>query len=190
MREYGRWLTVKSLGHIRTALTHIAARQEISIEELLYCSFEELEHPSRHHVQLRQEELRRFNAFTLPEILANPLGGDSQRHRGTEARGIAPGTASGVLVSISTLEQAPVGDAIVFTECLSPDLVRHLPNIKGIVALRGGILSHLSIMAREAGIPVVVISSLESCGLCAPTGAIGIPVRIDGTRGSVEPVSK
>ena len=45
--------------------------------------------------------------------------------------------------------------AILYTENLTPDLVKFFPNISGIISKNGNLLSHLGIIAREHNIPTV-----------------------------------
>jgi pyruvate,water dikinase len=49
----------------------------------------------------------------------------------------------------------PVG-AVLVTTTLTPGLGPLLPRLRGIVAETGSVLSHLAILAREAGVPTVV----------------------------------
>lgn len=68
--------------------------------------------------------------------------------------GVSKGKAQGKLITESQISQHPGG--ILYTKILSPDLTKYFSQIKGIVSESGGLLSHLAIMAREKGIPVVV----------------------------------
>jgi phosphohistidine swiveling domain-containing protein len=72
---------------------------------------------------------------------------------------LSPGEASGILVDERELmKKIESGDTrspcILWIELLDPALYRYFPHVKGIVSLQGGLLSHLAILAREAGIPV------------------------------------
>jgi rifampicin phosphotransferase len=66
------------------------------------------------------------------------------------------------------------------TTTLSPGLGPLLPRLKGIVAETGSVLSHLAILAREAGVPTVVGYAGATQDL--PEGAI---VLVDGDSGRV-----
>ena len=76
---------------------------------------------------------------------------------------------------------APVPGDVLVVRTLDPDLAPLLPHLAGIVAETGSPLSHLAILARERGVPVVVghttIRSLVSEGTV---------VTVDGRTGSVE----
>lgn len=85
-------------------------------------------------------------------------------------------------------DDPPTGSVLV-TTTLSPGLGPLLPRLKGIVAETGSVLSHLAILAREAGVPTVVGYAGASHDL--PEGAV---VLVDGDAGRVtiqeeEPVS-
>ena len=100
--------------------------------------------------------------------------------------GAGGGKASGT-VTYDT-DDPPTGSVLV-TTTLSPGLGPLLPRFKGIVAETGSVLSHLAILAREAGIATVVGYSGATHDL--PEGAV---VQVDGETGQVtiedkEPVS-
>ncbi|HMG44818.1 MAG TPA: PEP/pyruvate-binding domain-containing protein [Acidimicrobiales bacterium] len=76
-------------------------------------------------------------------------------------------------------EDPPKGSVLV-TTTLAPGLGPLLPRLAGIVAETGSVLSHLAILAREAGVPTVV----------GYTGAAddlpeGVVVEVDGATGQV-----
>jgi rifampicin phosphotransferase len=76
-------------------------------------------------------------------------------------------------------DDPPTGSVLV-TTTLSPGLGPLLPRLKGIVAETGSVLSHLAILAREAGVPTVVGYSGATDDL--PEGAV---VLVDGDSGRV-----
>jgi pyruvate,water dikinase len=78
----------------------------------------------------------------------------------------------------------PTGSVLV-TTTLSPGLGPLLPRLKGIVSETGSVLSHLAILAREAGVPTVV-------GYAGATDDLpeGVIVLVDGDAGSVTIVEK
>lgn len=106
----------------------------------------------RHTNQLRPKARRKaasFREVLLPKRLASrPLENTSV------LLGVSPGKA---LARLITLEQAKAGrKGILMTRLLSPDLFSNSPHLQGIVSEEGGLLSHLAIMAREKGLPVLV----------------------------------
>lgn len=95
-------------------------------------------------------------------------------------RGISPGIAEGILTDGKKLTGRP----IVATDILAPELADKLGRIAGIIAERGGELSHLAITARESGVPVVVNASPRALGI-----PLGAHVRINGTTGDITRIS-
>jgi pyruvate,water dikinase len=91
--------------------------------------------------------------------------------------GAGGGTGSGP-VTFDT-DNPPTGSVLV-TTTLSPGLGPLLPRLKGIVAETGSVLSHLAILAREAGVATVVGYAGATDDL--PDGAV---VLVDGDAGRV-----
>jgi pyruvate,water dikinase len=84
-------------------------------------------------------------------------------------------------VSTST---TPEPGAVLVVRTLDPALAPLLPQLGGLVAETGSVLSHLAILAREFGVPTVV----------AVEGALdrfldGSIVVVDGTTGEVSEVT-
>lgn len=63
--------------------------------------------------------------------------------------GVSSGKVIGILVDMHSIESSP-RPRILFTEYLSPDLYQYFSQIDGIISKNGGLLSHLSILARES----------------------------------------
>jgi rifampicin phosphotransferase len=76
-------------------------------------------------------------------------------------------------------DNPPAGSVLV-TTTLSPGLGPLLPRLAGLVAETGSVLSHLAILAREAGVPTVVGYAGAVDDL-----AEGTVVRVDGGTGQV-----
>ncbi|MGH9112981.1 MAG: PEP/pyruvate-binding domain-containing protein [Acidimicrobiales bacterium] len=91
--------------------------------------------------------------------------------------GAGGGTGSGRVTYDS--DDPPAGSVLV-TTTLSPGLGPLLPRLKGIVAETGSVLSHLAILAREAGVPTVVGYAGATADL-----AEGAIVLVDGDDGRV-----
>jgi phosphohistidine swiveling domain-containing protein len=91
--------------------------------------------------------------------------------------GAGGGTASGP-VSYDTAD--PPTGAVLVTTTLSPGLGPLLPRLNGIVSETGSVLSHLAILAREAGVATVV-------GYAGATDDLseGAFVLVDGDAGQV-----
>ncbi len=99
---------------------------------------------------------------------------DSEVGGGTGAGG---GSGSGPVTYDST--DPPAGSVLV-TTTLSPGLGPLLPRLKAIVSETGSVLSHLAILAREAGVPTVVGYTGATADL-----AEGAIVHVDGDTGQV-----
>lgn len=76
-------------------------------------------------------------------------------------------------------------DVVLVTRELDPDLAPLLPRLAGLVACSGNPLSHVAILAREAGVPTVV--ALNNAFELLEEGQV---VRVDGDGGAVEPQEK
>jgi pyruvate,water dikinase len=100
--------------------------------------------------------------------------GASEVGGGTGAGG---GMASGPVTY--DIDDPPTGSVLV-TTTLSPGLAPLLPRLKGIVTETGSVLSHLAILAREAGVATVVGYAGATDDL--PEGAV---VLVDGDDGLV-----
>lgn len=81
--------------------------------------------------------------------------------------------------------QDPPAGSVLVTRTLSPSLAPLLSRLEGIVCETGSVLSHLAILAREAGIATVVghADALEEL-------QDGVQVRVDGTSGEVRVVDE
>ena len=70
---------------------------------------------------------------------------------------------------------------ILYTKILSADLVESFPYIQGIVSEKGGLLSHLAIMARESSIPVITNFNLHASNI-----KLGDKIILDANSGTVK----
>jgi pyruvate,water dikinase len=95
----------------------------------------------------------------------------------------AGGGASRGLVTYDA-DDPPNGSVLVVTT-LTPALAPLLPRLHGIVAETGSVLSHLAILSREAGVPIVV-------GYVNATKVLdeGTDVLVDGETGRVTIVTE
>ncbi len=111
-------------------------------------------------------------AIDLPETLT---GTCIIRQR--QIVGISSGMAKGTLVDFESFERV-AGEKILFVSALTPDLSKYLGRVAGIVAERGGVLSHFAIIARENKLPVIV-------GAAKKDWKIGSVVFVDGETGEM-----
>jgi phosphohistidine swiveling domain-containing protein len=79
----------------------------------------------------------------------------------------------------------PASGDVLVVSILDPSLAPLLPNLGGLVAETGNVLSHLAILAREFGVPTVVGS--QGARDRFPEGSV---IVVDGTSGDVEEVTE
>jgi pyruvate,water dikinase len=94
---------------------------------------------------------------------------------------LSPGSATGPAWLRN--EDPPPPGSVVVAETADPELAKWFPVIVAVVVERGGVLSHLAVLAREAGIPAVV------CPDATRLYRAGELVQVDGTAGRIERVT-
>ncbi len=156
LREYGRWLTVKYINLFREkALQKAAIAGLNNKKDIYFANLSELNAPNKEVLTLRKIHYKDFKNFDFPSRLTN-LSLDSKP---AQSQGVSPGQAQGKLIDINTLKSLTQNsNYILYTKILSPDLAEYFPKILGIISEQGGLLSHLAIIAREKGLPVIVLS--------------------------------
>lgn len=128
-------------------------------------------------------DARRTAAGELP--VAFRLTGDGHvvplpRRKGNRnGAGVGAGGGRGV-GPVHVGDNPPAGSVLVVRH-LEPSLAGVLPQLAGVVAETGSVLSHLAILAREMGVPVVV--AVPDALTRFPAGST---VTVDGTTGDVE----
>jgi phosphohistidine swiveling domain-containing protein len=122
----------------------------------------------------------RFRLGDRGQVIAD----DTQRNGDGGAVGASPGVGTGTVVDAIERIDPDRPRPILVTRTLAPSLGPRLGAVAGIVAETGSPLSHLAILARERGVPVVV--GVRGAVERFPVGSV---VRIDGTSGSVELVA-
>lgn len=172
LREQGRWVTVMCMSGLRQVLWDTANLSDRSlgyfstISEIENGSFVESELQKRKKIFEEQKQ-----KYSFPSVISSTPILVSET-----VYGVSPGEATGRLVSPGTGVQK--GD-ILLVDTLDPSLTQYFDRISGIISRQGGILSHLAIVAREYGIPVVVDQSIDR------TMALGKIVHIDGGKGTI-----
>ncbi|MCP2314817.1 pyruvate, water dikinase [Nocardia amikacinitolerans] len=126
---------------------------------------------------------------TTPDELALPaefrLATDGfpiavSRGRGRADRGI--GAGGGVGRGMVHIGDHPPAGSVLVVRHLDPRLAVVVPRLSGLIAETGSPLSHLAILAREYGVPVVV--GYPDATRRLPDGAV---VQVDGRSGEVRP---
>lgn len=183
LREYGRWLTVKNIHCLRQVLWRLAHEYNFQNKQHLYFfAIPELISGlfwDEQQASARKKEYDKWNSFEFPsKLTSSPLQESSLK-----PLGVSSGKAKGKLITKKQLSQdvPNSSNVILYTELLTPDLTLYFNQIKGILSKQGGLLSHLSIMAREKGIPVVVNFDLKTSGI-----NFNDNVEMDGTTGEVQ----
>lgn len=168
LREFGRWLTVKNVSGLREALPKKKNVYFAQLDEVLKGRVDEVA------CAKRAAENHSFDRFNFPaRIYSEPINTKD------ELLGVSGGQAHGRVATVDDLKK---GD-ILYTKILSPELTQYFDKVSGIISEKGGMLSHLAIMARENKIPVVVGFDIERS-----TVVIGDMVKIDGGLGTVKEI--
>ncbi len=179
LREMGRWLVVGQINKLRRAafIRAESIGQEFK-DVALFANLDELLSGKIDFAELEKRKLEysQYASWDLPPVLRSDQSSTIKQLKGV---GLAPGKATGTLVTAEGIAETEV-DVILFTKLLTPDLAAHLGKLKGIVSERGSVLSHLAILARERGIPVVANVDLGQLGV-----KFGDQITIDGGAGSV-----
>lgn len=175
-REVARWVTVRDVSALRVALRVRARDRGWDDPDLSF--FGSLAgDDALAECQSRRAAHRECAEFIGPARLSPTVGESAGR-----AVGVSAGVSEGVLAEFNH----PVAGSrdILWLEDLSVTRAPFLEGARGVLAGRGGVLSHLAILARERGIPVVV--DPKAPRRLRP----GDRVRLDGASGQVERVDK
>lgn len=104
----------------------------------------------------------------------------------------SPGRASGRAVLDANEAAAAADDVILVREETDPDDVHGMSVAKGILTMRGGLVSHAAVVARGWGVPAVVGAhelSIDDEKIIGPGGGVlfraGDIITVDGSTGAV-----
>lgn len=179
LRELGRCLCISNLNHLRRLIFQFAKNEGFSNYRNIY--FADLNELLENRISEttcieRHAAYQEFLDFNLPSRLSCVASVKSN-----EPIGVSPGLAEGKLIGPTDLVDGKlVGrNYILYTDVLSPDLAKYFDRICGIISREGGMLSHLSILARENRIPVVACYDLRF------DQVKGFTASIDGSLGLV-----
>ena len=180
LREFGRWLVVKEINEIRRQLLLTAENNNFfDLRNIYFSMFEEIikNKIQESNCQKRHDEYLKFSDYNLPTVLTNKIIINNKK-----TLGVSAGKCYGVLLNCESLKHEKYNSVnkILYTECLSPDLVKYFSDIKGIVSNSGGMLSHLAIIAREQKIPVIVNFTIDN------NISIGSTIEINGDNGDIK----
>ncbi|MFC1616476.1 PEP/pyruvate-binding domain-containing protein [Patescibacteria group bacterium] len=179
LREYGRWLTVRNISYLREILKKKAENVRFGeLRNVFFLTIDEIFNDifSEELCFERRSEYEVGNDFSFSARLSSVF---VEKER--KLIGVSGGIAEGILVDLKGLEDHQGEDVILYTEVLAPDLVEVFDKVVGIVSENGGILSHLAIMARENGVPVIVGLNMKKEKI-----NLGDFVKIDANKGKIQ----
>lgn len=179
LREYGRWLTIKHIHELRNILFNRAKKNNFKKSNHIYFfTHQELVNESEileSEAENRTIEYEKYQKYEFPFELKSTISTETNKKN----LGVSPGKAQGKLVELKNIDQEK-DDIILYTPLLTPDLTQYFDQIKGIVSTQGGMLSHLAIIAREKGIPVIVNF--------IPYDLLGKNIEINGNTGEIKKI--
>lgn len=204
LRENPKNEWLKSYAYLRDLLTEVGNRATqtghfTTPEDVFYVSQRTArtlltDPPSRRHI--RTEVTRAKNEYELNQTYTPPLFTDGrfrpvkrqssrEKEGPIQGLGVSGGTVSGRVITAQTPEEVDIPTSskphILVTEFTDAGWTPLFFQIDGLVMERGSLLSHGSIVAREAGIPAVV--NVENVLDQFETGD---PVEVNGDSGTVK----
>jgi len=160
-------LLLRELWLLRMALIEAGKRSELG-EDIFYLKFAELasmfDRKFSTEISQRKEQEKAFQELDLPTLitpamLSNILQGSElpERHdlKGLSVTGIGFEGRAMIYHSDKDLQRAD-SHTIIIAKHASPNLVMAFTKSRGVVTETGGLLSHLAIVAREHGFPLVL----------------------------------
>lgn len=179
LREYGRFLTVKNIDHIRRILFKIADYKNFSdVRHIYFFTLSELLENKEIDEMVARKRREDYEALNAYEFLGQ-LRSTSQSVVLSQPLGVSAGKAQGILVDLAHIDKN-LKQNILYVPMLLPSLTEYFDYISGIVSDQGGLLSHLAIMARERHIPVIVNFDLAHSSF-----VLGDNVEMDGSSGRI-----
>lgn len=194
-RELGKYHLMRAYAALREPLVELGRRWELGrelffLESNELSSFETQASEYRQRIAARKLRWKSAQKLVLPDVIdSSKLAqlGLSQSVEPADSSGVieARAIASGVGVGVARIvydprEAGELGhDYILVCPSTDPGWTPLFVHAKGLVVERGGVLSHGAIVARDFGLPAVV---LEDATRRIPVGA---KIEVDGNRGRV-----
>ncbi|MBI2551655.1 hypothetical protein HYV73_04960 [Candidatus Uhrbacteria bacterium] len=170
LREIGRWIAIRGISTVRRWAKKMGGEDWAFFPLKEFLDDQTQRADKRLEARARALARKRREGWQFPSTLSSrPI--ETKR----ACIGVSSGVARGTLCGPEEIES--VVDPIVMTEGFSADLSPLLSNIRGIIATQGGLLSHLSILCREAQIPAIVGADLSKL----PRGS---RIEMDGSAGT------
>ena len=194
-REVGKFHLMRGYEALRAAIVELGRRWDLGrdvffLDELSLSRYEA--DPAAWESSIAQHKLRWQSSqkLSLPDVIDSRQLEDFGRpriakanadHTRLECRPIASGTARGrARIVFDPSDVIDLGDdAILVCPSTDPGWTPLFVHVKGLIVERGGVLSHGAIVARDFGIPAVV---LESATQLIPDGAM---IELDANHGVV-----
>ncbi len=202
LRETIKYYLIAEYAFIRQALMVLSQKLKLEPEEIFYLFPAELPEllsdlkPARQTIQVRREEREIALLFakrkwmprvifesSFEEIGRPPMLDASQEF---QAVPVSSGEAVGMvrIIDPDTLDSLSNGNGchahdVMVVPAVSLGMFLHIRGAAGLVMETGGILAHGACLARESGVPAVI---LENASLLLPDRSL---VRIDGSSGKV-----
>ncbi len=194
-REFGKFQLMRGYEMLREVLVELGRRWDLGrdlffleADELLQYETDQAAWASR--IAPRQLRWKSAQKLSLPDVIDSRRMDDFGRprpstaqagHKQMECRPIASGVARGTArVVFDPRDVADLGrDDILVCPSTDPGWTPLFVNAKGLIVERGGVLSHGAIVARDFGIPAVV---LEAATQRIPDGAT---IELDANQGTV-----
>lgn len=155
-REYTRILMIKNLNLIRDSILKnnwFKEKRNIyfqTIDEIINKKLDE-------NICLeRKKQYEKYNKYNFPNKLTYHYVNEKK-----DNIWISSGSAEWILLDEDNIDSESEKNIILYTKILSPELTKYFPIIKWIVSEKWWYLSHLSIVARENKIPVIISSNMK-----------------------------
>lgn len=197
-RETSKHYYMMAYALIRDAIQVLAGRWGLG-GDIYFLRWAELAafaaHPARRDELLAEIRQRRgrweaLKVLEMPdfidsddaEAIGRPVEMSAAGEGVLKGKGVAPGTQSGTARIVNSPKEAgDLGpDYVLVCTSTDPGWTPLFVHARGVVVERGGMLSHGAIVARDFGIPCVVLANATRL---LPPGA---HIRLDGNRGTVE----
>jgi pyruvate,water dikinase len=194
-RETCKHAFVETVALLREVTEVLAERWDLGrdfyfLEKAELARFKAEQKACRERIEERKLRWQAFQRLPMPDVLrardVQALGREEARPAGADGAFSGTGVASGIGSGPARILRSPAdaGDIgagyVLVCPTTDPSWTPLFVHAAGIVVERGGMLSHGAIVARDFGIPAVV---LPQATRLIPDGAV---VRIDGNKGGVE----
>jgi phosphohistidine swiveling domain-containing protein len=175
VREASRVMSVALISQLRRSVAkQVRMIAPLDLEIVSFATIDELLNEN-YNLPVWQDRRTQYNQ-TVSYVFPRTISSHAISYTAGKAYGVSGGQAQGTLVSIQSLDQT-TGPLVLLVDTLYPEVVQFFPQIVGVVTRTGGLLSHAAIMAREAGLPVVVQEANQI--------TIGSQIQINGSTGEV-----